>query len=67
QNEQQPEQSDIVLNPEAQKVLAECIGAHAYVVGAITNGREDLALAEASKWVEAFREASAALAAQGGE
>lgn len=73
QTEQQPEQSglveadtdDIVLTPEAQKVLAECIGAHAYVVGAITNGREDLALAEASKWVEAFREASADLSAQG--
>jgi len=59
---EQPEQSaDIVLNPEAQKVLTDCIGAHAYVVATITNGHPDLALAEASKWVESFREASAAL------
>lgn len=62
----QPEQSDaatdMALSPDAQKILTECIGAHAYVVAALVGGRPDLALAEARKWVEAFRKAG-----QGGD
>lgn len=57
--------ADIVLNPEAQKVLTDCIGAHAYVAQTITNGRPDLALAEACKWVDGFKKAAAALSDKG--
>ena len=49
---------DIVLNTEAQSILAQCISAHGYVVAALTNGRPDLALAEARLWVESFTEAA---------
>lgn len=45
---------NIVLNTEAQQIIAQCIGAHAYIVGALENGRPDLAITEAKKWVDAF-------------
>jgi oligoribonuclease NrnB/cAMP/cGMP phosphodiesterase (DHH superfamily) len=54
---------DIVLNTEAQSILAQCISAHGYVVAALTNGRPDLALAEARLWVESFTEAARQLTA----
>lgn len=49
---------DIVLTPAAQDILAQCIAAHGFVVAALTNGRPDLALAEARNWVESFTEAA---------
>ena len=54
---------DIVLNTDAQKILAQCISAHGYVLAALTNGRPDLALAEARLWVESFTEAARQLTA----
>ena len=49
---------DITLTPDAAKILTECIGAHAYVLQALVNGRPDLALTEAKKWVDGFKEAA---------
>lgn len=49
---------DITLNPEAAKILAECIGAHAYVLQALVSGRPDLALIEAKRWVDGFKKAA---------
>lgn len=50
---------DIVLNANAQEILSQCIGAHAYVLGVLANGRPDLAFIEAKKWVDAFKKAAA--------
>lgn len=52
------EAGDMTLTPDAQKILTECIGAHAYVLQALVNGRPDLALTEAKKWVDGFKEAA---------
>lgn len=49
---------DIVLNASAQEILSQCIGAHAYVLGVLANGRPDLAFIEAKKWVDAFKKAA---------
>ena len=49
---------DLTLTPAAQAILTECIGAHAYVLQAIVNGRPDLALTEAKKWVDGFKQAA---------
>lgn len=54
---------DITLSNEGAQILAECVGAHAYVLGALVNGRPDLALNEAKKWVDGFMDAGFALAA----
>ena len=56
----QPSQDvhDLTLTPAAQAILTECIGAHAYVLQAIVNGRPDLALTEAKKWVDGFKQAA---------
>lgn len=53
----------ITLSPAGQEILAQCIAGHAYVLGVLVNGRPDLALIEAKKWVDGFSDASAALAA----
>lgn len=49
---------DLTLTPAAQAVLTECIGAHAYVLQSLVNGRPDLALTEAKKWVDGFKQAA---------
>jgi hypothetical protein len=49
---------NIVLTPQAVDVLAQCVAAHSYVLGALANGRPDLALIEAKKWVDGFRDAA---------
>lgn len=54
---------DITLSNEGAQILAECVGAHAYVLGALVNGRPDLAMNEAKKWVDGFMDSGAALAA----
>ena len=54
----QQEAGDMTLTPDAQKILTECIGAHAYVLQALVNGRPDLVLTEAKKWVDGFKEAA---------
>lgn len=53
----------IVLTPEGQEILAQCVAGYGYVLGVLVNGRPDLALIEAKKWVDGFRDASAAVAA----
>ena len=57
----------VTLTTEAAQIIAQCIGAHAYVMGALQNGRPDLALAESAKWVEGFSHASLLASAEGGE
>lgn len=37
-----------------QQIIIEAIGAHGYIVGCLLQGRQDLALEESRKWVEAF-------------
>lgn len=56
----------ITLDKDAQSILSQCIGAHAFVVAAITKGRPDAALAETRKWVESFREAAETMRHQSG-
>ena len=53
----------IMLSQEGAKILAEAIGAHAYVLGALVNGRPDLAMNEAKKWVDGFMDAGSAVTA----
>ena len=53
----------IVLSQEGAKILAEAIGAHAYVLGALVNGRPDLAMNEAKKWVDGFMDAGSSVTA----
>ncbi|EOC0119143.1 hypothetical protein ACI0YO_002040 [Cronobacter sakazakii] len=36
------------------QILSEAIGAHAYIAGCLVQGRPDLALEEAQKWVSVF-------------
>lgn len=53
----------IMLSQEGAKILAEAIGAHAYVLGALVNGRPDLAMNEAKKWVDGFMDAGSSVTA----
>ncbi|MEH2922395.1 hypothetical protein ACFFL1_05955 [Samsonia erythrinae] len=48
-----------------QQILIEAIGAHGYIVGCLTQGRPDLALAESRKWVEAFSQAGSIIPVEG--
>ncbi len=41
--------------------LSEAIGAHAYIAGCLVQGRPDLALEEAHKWVSVFSEVAAGI------
>lgn len=54
-----PSTGEITLSAEGQGLIAQAIAAHAFVVGALTVGRPDLALAEARKWTEGFMQAAA--------
>lgn len=55
---QRQENDELVLSQEGQALLAEALAAHAYIAGAIVQGRPDLALAEAQKWTEGFADAA---------
>ncbi|QPT15218.1 hypothetical protein I6G37_09865 [Serratia rubidaea] len=46
------------IKPEGMKLVYEAIGAHAYIVTCLVQGRPDLALKESRKWVDAFSQAA---------
>lgn len=44
--------------PTGMRFLSEAIGAHAYIVGVLMQGRPDLALEESRKWVDVIQRAA---------